>query len=47
VIELEDGSGALAMIRRRVYPEPDIAYRDISEYADWRAYKTSPNPVHL
>lgn len=41
VIELEDGSGALSMIRRRVYLEPDIAFRDISEYADWRAYTAS------
>lgn len=38
VIELEDGSGTLAMVRRRSYAEPDQAYRDISEHADWRAY---------
>lgn len=41
VIELEDGSGALAMIRRRAYGEPDVEYRDISEHADWRAYTAS------
>jgi hypothetical protein len=38
VIELEDGSGTLAMVRRRGYDEPPDAYRDISEHADWRAY---------
>lgn len=38
VVELADGSGALAMIRRRAYREPDGLYRDISEHADWRAY---------
>ena len=37
VIELEDGSGALAMVRRRVYIEPATLV-DISEYADWREY---------
>ena len=37
VIELEDGSGTLAMIRRRVYAEP-ATFVDISEYADWREY---------
>jgi hypothetical protein len=37
VIELEDGSGALAMVRRRVYTEPAVLV-DISEYADWREY---------
>ena len=41
VIELEDGSGALAMVRRRTFREPDVAYRDISEHADWRAYMAS------
>ncbi|HLK42441.1 MAG TPA: gamma-glutamylcyclotransferase [Thermoleophilia bacterium] len=38
VIELEDGSGTLAMVRRRTYAEPEDAYRDISDHADWRAY---------
>lgn len=38
VIELEDGSGTLAMLRRRAYTEPAGAYRDISRHADWRAY---------
>jgi len=41
VIELEDGSGALAMIRRRTYVEPHGAFHDISEHADWRAYTAS------
>ena len=38
VIELEDGAGTLAMVRRRTYAEPDDAYRDISDQADWRTY---------
>ena len=38
VIELEDGSGTLSMIRRRSYAEPPGAFRDISEHADWRGY---------
>jgi gamma-glutamylcyclotransferase (GGCT)/AIG2-like uncharacterized protein YtfP len=42
VIQLEDGSGALAMIRRQAFVEPDgLLYRDISEHADWRAYLAS------
>lgn len=45
VIELEDGSGTLSMIRRRAYSEPSgspsALYRDISEYADWRSYTAS------
>lgn len=41
VIELEDGSGALAMIRRHTYVESGGAFRDISEHADWRAYTAS------
>lgn len=42
VIQLEDGSGALAMIRRQTFVEPgDLLYRDISEHADWRAYLAS------
>ena len=40
VIELEDGSGTLSMVRRRTYTEPDT-YRDISDHADWRAYQAS------
>ena len=39
VIELEDGSGTLSMVRRRTYSEPAGAYRDISDQADWRAYQ--------
>jgi gamma-glutamylcyclotransferase (GGCT)/AIG2-like uncharacterized protein YtfP len=41
VVELEDGGGALAMVRRRSYREPDGAYRDISAFGDWRAYRDS------
>jgi gamma-glutamylcyclotransferase (GGCT)/AIG2-like uncharacterized protein YtfP len=41
VIELEDGTGTLSMVRRRGYREPDGAYRDISEHADWRGYLAS------
>ena len=41
VIELEDGSGALAMVRRRSYREPDGAYRDISAFGDWHAYRAA------
>jgi gamma-glutamylcyclotransferase (GGCT)/AIG2-like uncharacterized protein YtfP len=41
VIELEDGSGSLSMLRRRSYAEPDGLYRDISEHADWRGYTAS------
>jgi hypothetical protein len=41
VIELDDGSGVLSMIRRRTYAEPEGLYRDISEHADWRAYVAS------
>lgn len=42
VIELEDGSGCLSMIRRRCYREPDGLYRDISDHADWRSYTAMP-----
>ena len=45
VIELEDGSGTLSMIRRRSYGEEPGAYRDISEHADWRGYPASPAPT--
>jgi hypothetical protein len=41
VIELEDGSAALSMIRRRTYVEPEGLCRDISDHADWRAYMAS------
>jgi Gamma-glutamyl cyclotransferase, AIG2-like len=38
VIELADGTGSLAMILRREYPQlPDLT--DISELASWRAYR--------
>jgi len=38
VIELEDGTGALSMVRRRSYTEAEGACRDISQHADWRGY---------
>jgi gamma-glutamylcyclotransferase (GGCT)/AIG2-like uncharacterized protein YtfP len=41
VIELDDGNGALAMVRRHSYREPDGAYRDISAFGDWHAYRTT------
>ena len=39
VVELEDGGASLSMLRRRSYREPEGAYRDISEFGDWRAYQ--------
>jgi gamma-glutamylcyclotransferase (GGCT)/AIG2-like uncharacterized protein YtfP len=39
VIELDDGSGTLSMVRRRTYSEAVGAYQDISLHADWRAYQ--------
>lgn len=45
VIELEDGSGCLSMIRRRSYSEAAGLYRDISEHADWRSYTATPAPA--
>ena len=45
VIELEDGSGCLSMVRRRSYREPAGLYRDISEHADWRSYTAKPAAV--
>ncbi|HEU5356755.1 MAG TPA: gamma-glutamylcyclotransferase [Actinocrinis sp.] len=44
VIELEDGSGCLSMIRRRTYQEAPGLYLDISDHADWRSYTDSPAP---
>jgi gamma-glutamylcyclotransferase (GGCT)/AIG2-like uncharacterized protein YtfP len=38
VIELEDGTGTLSMLRRRTYTEADDAYWDISQHSDWRGY---------
>jgi hypothetical protein len=38
VIELDDGSGCLAMLRRAPYTELPGALVDISEFADWRKY---------
>jgi gamma-glutamylcyclotransferase (GGCT)/AIG2-like uncharacterized protein YtfP len=42
VIELEDGSGCLSMVRRRSYHEPPGLYLDISDHADWRSYTANP-----
>jgi hypothetical protein len=39
VIELEDGSGCLSMLRRRTYREEPGALRDISATPDWNAYR--------
>lgn len=41
VIELEDGTGALSMVRRRPYLEAEGAYREISQHADWREYSAA------
>jgi gamma-glutamylcyclotransferase (GGCT)/AIG2-like uncharacterized protein YtfP len=38
-IELEDGTGALAMVRRVSYKEQPGAYKDISHTADWNVYR--------
>lgn len=39
VIELEDGTGCLSMVRRRSYREQPGALRDISATPDWNAYR--------
>jgi hypothetical protein len=44
VIELEDGTGTLSMLRRRPYAETQGAYRDISEHPDWRGYTATLAP---
>jgi gamma-glutamylcyclotransferase (GGCT)/AIG2-like uncharacterized protein YtfP len=41
VIELADGSGALAMVLRR--PRPSLATTDISALGSWRAYRREPS----
>lgn len=41
VIELDDGSGTLSMVRRRAYSEPAGVFHDISAHASWRAYQDS------
>jgi hypothetical protein len=38
VIELDDGAGCLAMLRRAAFAEPPGGFVDISEFADWRTY---------
>jgi gamma-glutamylcyclotransferase (GGCT)/AIG2-like uncharacterized protein YtfP len=50
VIELDDGSGCLSMIRRISYQERHGALRDISESGDWNSYRhtrsaTSPKEL--
>jgi gamma-glutamylcyclotransferase (GGCT)/AIG2-like uncharacterized protein YtfP len=40
VIELADGSGALAMVLRR--PRPSLATTDISALGSWRSYRRAP-----
>jgi gamma-glutamylcyclotransferase (GGCT)/AIG2-like uncharacterized protein YtfP len=40
VIELADGTGALAMVLRRV--RPDLPTAEISGYGSWRAYRAAP-----
>ncbi|HET9169246.1 MAG TPA: gamma-glutamylcyclotransferase [Actinospica sp.] len=50
VIELEDGTGCLSMIRRRTYREQPGALRDISSAPDWNAYRhtlTASHPEEL
>lgn len=39
VIELDDGTGCLSMIRRRTYHEQPGDLRDISGSPDWNAYR--------
>jgi gamma-glutamylcyclotransferase (GGCT)/AIG2-like uncharacterized protein YtfP len=41
VIELDDGTGCLSMIRRRSYHEQPGALREISGSPDWNAYRYS------
>jgi gamma-glutamylcyclotransferase (GGCT)/AIG2-like uncharacterized protein YtfP len=41
VIELADGSGALAMVLRR--PRPPLATTDISALGSWRGYRRAPS----
>ena len=38
VIELDDGSGCLAMLRRTPFAEPSAGIVDISDFAAWRTY---------
>jgi hypothetical protein len=42
IIELDDGSGALGLVRRRSYTERAGTLRDISATPDWRAYRATP-----
>jgi gamma-glutamylcyclotransferase (GGCT)/AIG2-like uncharacterized protein YtfP len=41
VIELDDGSGCLSLIRRRTYHEQRGDLRDISGEPDWNAYRNA------
>ena len=50
VIELDDGTGCLSMIRRRTYHEQPGDLRDISGSPDWNAYRhtlTASHPEEL
>jgi hypothetical protein len=46
VIELDDGTGCLSMIRRRTYHEQPGALRDISGSPDWNAYRHTLTATH-
>jgi hypothetical protein len=46
VIELDDGTGCLSMIRRRTYHEQPGALRDISSSPDWNAYRHTLTATH-
>lgn len=46
VIELDDGSGCLSLIRRRTYREQPGALRDISDTPDWNAYGHAMTATH-
>jgi hypothetical protein len=41
VIELDDGSGSLAMVLRRAHPS--LPTKDISGLGSWRAYRQAPS----
>jgi hypothetical protein len=46
VIELDDGTGCLSMIRRRTYHEQPGDLRDISGTPDWNAYRHTLTATH-
>jgi gamma-glutamylcyclotransferase (GGCT)/AIG2-like uncharacterized protein YtfP len=50
IIELDDGTGCLSMIRRRTYHEQPGDLHDISASPDWNAYRhtlTASHPEEL